>query len=323
MIKTFYLLIAFSVVLGLAFSAKSNKEKEIKKAYKALDKQFSDFVFIPGGTYSIPNDSFPCGKFIDNNHSVKALNSFYISKYEITNLDWMSFVYDIKLKVPGDSFKKLLPDTNMWVSNGFYYNEPMKSYYHRHLAYYNYPVVNITFEQCLAFCCWLGDRMRQTDLGYFKNLEVRLPTDTEWEYAARAGNEISTYPFGESLRNNKGTYLANFRKLPEGNAIKLNGNIVLKVSIKSYEPTFMMAPVDMYNENGYGLYQMAGNVAEFVLPTNDDDLKPIIENYGITRGGSFFDPPYYMQCSVRDFYPKDSSANFMRGFRPVLTIDVK
>jgi formylglycine-generating enzyme required for sulfatase activity len=196
----------------------------------------------------------------------------------------------------------------------------MRRYYYRHPAYNNYPVVNVSVAQCQAYCKWLAEKMDKTEMANFKDIEVRLPTDVEWEYAARGGNESGNYPFGEYLRNSKGEYLANFRKLPEGSAVKLNGNIELKISYNNYEPSFLTAPVDMYFENGYGLYHMAGNVAEFVLPPNNTaDLETILEKKGITRGGSFFDPAYYMQCSVRDFYPKDSSAHFTRGFRPVLT----
>jgi formylglycine-generating enzyme required for sulfatase activity len=312
---------AILLLFIIAFAPKDQHEKELKKAYKVLDKQFSDFVYIPGGAWIMTSEDTSSNEGIHT--STQSIKPFYMSKYEITNLDWMSFVYDIKTRVKGDSFKKLLPDTTKWIDNGIYYNEPMKTYYHRHHAYRNYPVVNVSFEQSQAFCKWLSARMLETDLAYFKNLEVRLPTEAEWEYAARGGRDVSTYPFGEYLRNSKGTYLANFRKLPEGSAIKLNGEIVLKVSVKSYEPAFMMAPVDMYYENGYGLFHMGGNVAEFVLPPNDDDLKQILEKKGITRGGSFFDPAHYMKCSVRDFYPKDSSAHFSRGFRPVLTFSTE
>ena len=76
----------------------------------------------------------------------------------------------------------------------------------------------------------------------------------------------------------------------------------------------------MYEPNGYGLYNMGGNVAEFVLPNTFDADGPegLVDPF--TRGGSFLDPPYYMQCDVRDFYEAGASAHVTRGFRPVIMV---
>lgn len=324
-----YLLILMLMFVICAFAPNTEKEKALKKAYKTLKKEFPEFVFIPSGQFIVQNDSFPYGKFIDNNPSVKTLMSFYMSKYEVTNGKWKAFVSDVKANIKGDSFRQLLPDSTLWVSNGVNYNEPMKVYYYRHPAYENYPVVNVSIEQCMAYCKWLEQKMKETEMSALKNLTVRIPYDLEWQYAAKGGNDYNKYPWGGPyVRNAKGHYLANFRVIPQDEAQKVKGQIVLKMDYKTVSVTpnsqsasasMITAPVNMYFENDFGLYQMAGNVAEFVLPPSDEDLKPILENYGITRGGSFFDPAHYMKCSVRDFYPKDSSAHFTRGFRPVLT----
>ncbi|MFY0672147.1 MAG: SUMF1/EgtB/PvdO family nonheme iron enzyme [Bacteroidia bacterium] len=296
-------------LLVLAFVSEKDHEKELKKAYKTLEKQFSNFVFIPGTSYGYPNDSL-------------SINAFYMSKYEVTNLDWRFFVSDVKEKVKGDSFKRLLPDTGLWVSNNYGYNEPMRSYYYSHPSYSNYPVVNISLAQAKTYCKWFQEKLLKTDIGNFKSVLVRIPTEVEWEYAAKGGYDYSKYPWGGPyIRNAKGSYLANFRVIPQDEARKINGKIVLKMDLKNSEGAMMTGPVNMYFANDFGLYQMAGNVAEFVIPSNHrNELDKVLETHGITRGGSFFDPPHYMKCSVRDFYQKDSSANFMRGFRPIISI---
>lgn len=75
----------------------------------------------------------------------------------------------------------------------------------------------------------------------------------------------------------------------------------------------------MYIPNDYGLYHMGGNVAEFVWPNPTDpdyqDGKMLF-----TKGGSFFDPPHYMKCSVRQPYAADSSSKCTRGFRPAIRV---
>jgi formylglycine-generating enzyme required for sulfatase activity len=331
------LLPLLSIAILIAFAPKDAREKEIKKAYKTLDKEFSDFVFIPGGQFMLTVDTNmsifnKCFGYRPEPCEAVTLRSFYMSKYEVTNANWKEFVSDTKAKVKGDSFKKLLPDTNLWISNGVNYNAPMKTYYYSHPAYSNYPVVNVSIEQCMAYCKWLQEKMMQTEMSVFKNLTVRMPLDLEWQYAAKGGNDYNKYPWGGPyVRNAKGRYLANFRVVPQDEAQKVKGKIVLKMDYNSVYVTanspkatasMITAPVNMYFENDFGLYQMAGNVAEFVIPKSEClDLEKVLETHGVTRGGSFFDPAYYMKCDSRDFYPKDSSAHFTRGFRPVLMFD--
>lgn len=309
------------VLLALyAFHPGNPSSKMYRKAYKSFEKSHPDFVYIPGGTWTSErqlsqNEVMVCFGKVDMNTTP----SFWMSKYEVSNAKWQSFVKDIRERFGQDSAKKLLPDSNLW-SSPISYQEPMRKYYYRHPAYANYPVVCVSIEQCRAYCQWLSEAI-QAQGDYMQSVEVRLPTDMEWEYAASSGKEGGAFPWGtDYLRNTKGIFEANFRVLPMQQAKKENGKIKLEVDYEMHSPRMTTAPINMYHQNSFGLYQMGGNVAEFVVASSDSSAA---EGQGITCGGSFFDPPYYMQCHARDYYAADSSAHFTRGFRPVLTFKLK
>ena len=152
--------------------------------------------------------------------------------------------------------------------------------------------------------------------------EYRLPTEAEWEYAARGGLSGAKYPWGGPYtRNKKGCFLANFKPL-RGNYISDGG--------------FTTVPVGTYEPNGFGLYDMAGNVAEWTGDAFDEsayqvthDLSPYYQitakksdnkilKRKVIRGGSWKDIAYFMQCGVRTYEYADSARSFI-GFRTVRT----
>jgi len=217
------------------------------------------------------------------------------------------------------------PDTLCWVADFTYsYNEPMTKMYFWHPAYDNYPVVGVTWKQATAFCIWrtkyLNDAL-QKDGRYFVH-DYRLPTESEWEYAARGGLDLSMYPWGGMYtRNYKGCFLANFKPL-RGNYSDDGGVTTMKVG--SFEP------------NEWGLYDMAGNVAEWTANAYDEsayifthDLNPDYKYNAkpddppsmkrkVIRGGSWKDIAYYLQCGTRSYEYQDTAKSYI-GFRCVRT----
>jgi sulfatase modifying factor 1 len=215
------------------------------------------------------------------------------------------------------------PDTLVWLSDFSYAaNEPMVQGYFSHPAYRNYPVVGVTWRQARAFNMW---RTRYNEA--YKNsrkLAVRadyeLPTEAEFEYAARGGRIGTDYPWGGPyIKNAKGCLLANF-KPGRGNYSDDGGTYT--VNVKSYFP------------NDYGLYNMAGNVAEWTQSAFDEsastfvhDLAPTF-NYEakatdpevlkrkVVRGGSWKDVGYFLQNSTRTFEYQDTAKSYI-GFRCV------
>jgi formylglycine-generating enzyme required for sulfatase activity len=215
------------------------------------------------------------------------------------------------------------PDTLVWIADfTFSFNEPLATMYFWHPAYDNYPVVGVTWKQATAFCIWrtnyLNDALRKQ--GQPGVHDYRLPIESEWEYAARGGLDHSMYPWGGYYtRNKEGCFLANFKPL-RGNYIDDGGSVTL--------------PVGSYQPNEYGLYDMAGNVAEWTSNAFDesayifshdlnpdykynarpDDL-PVLKRK-VIRGGSWKDISYYMQNGVRSYEYQDSAKSYI-GFRCV------
>jgi formylglycine-generating enzyme len=228
----------------------------------------------------------------------------------------------------------IYPDTLCFIRDFTYsYNEPMARHYFHHPKYDDYPVVGINWHMANAFCYWRA-RIKDdywTAIGAPPTELFRLPSEFEWEYAARGGKNNVKYPWGDPYtRNSKGCMLANFKPL-RGNYGADGG--VYPVRIDSYFP------------NDYGLYNMAGNVSEWTRNTfeisthvfshdlNPDyrtsipefvneggrftqEMTPISLKRKVIRGGSWKDIAYFIENGSRTFEYQDSCRSFV-GFRCV------
>ncbi len=225
----------------------------------------------------------------------------YAAVTELTNFQYAEFLYDLRMQ-DSKSYMAMYPDTGAWRLGGAF-NEPYVEYYHRHPAYRDYPVVNITWEQANAYCDWLEKRLNQGVFASHKSViarvDVRLPTELEWKLAARGGNPDATFPwYGTGMRHTEkpfqGLFMANCvrgRGDYMGVAGGLNDNADITAPAKSYWP------------NGYGLYNMAGNVAEMLAEP------------GRTRGGSWRCRAKYLQIEAEDPYQGYVKASPEIGFR--------
>jgi gliding motility-associated lipoprotein GldK len=218
------------------------------------------------------------------------------------------------------------PDTLVWVRDFSYsYNEPMTKRYFSHPAFGNYPVVGVNWNQATVFCEWrtqyLNSYLDKTKRA--NESPFRLPTEAEWEYAARGGRSQSMFPWGNYyLRNKKGCLLANFKpgrgNYPEDGA-------------------FYTARADAYWPNDFGLYCMAGNVAEWTssvyyegaynfqhdmnpdIRYNAKDSDPPRMKRKVIRGGSWKDVGYFLQTSTRTYEYQDTAKSYI-GFRCVIDL---
>ncbi len=167
----------------------------------AIAQQDSGMTLVPGGEFFMGND-MKNGLGFSPMHKVK-VDSFYIDKYEVTNKDYLKFCQETGHKLPV-----------FWNTDIFKSGE----------NYLNYPVVGVNFDDAKKYAEWAGKR---------------LPTEAEWEYAARGGLEGKDFPNGDMWTKEKAK----------------QDSIGWKNLIE---------PVGSYEPNGYGLYDLAGNVWEWV-----------------------------------------------------------
>ncbi len=214
------------------------------------------------------------------------------------------------------------PDTLAWIHDYSYsFNDPLTEKYFWHVAYDHYPVVGVNWSQAKAFCIWRTEKLNnylRSQKGETVLSEFRLPTEAEWEWAARGGNHLNPYPWGGPYtRNDRGCFLANFKPL-RGNYIADGG--LTTVIVGHYPP------------NDWGLYDMAGNVAEWTnsgfdpisynftwdmnpnYTYNAKDSDPPIMKRKVVRGGSWKDIAYYLEVTTRSYEYQDTAKCYI-GFR--------
>jgi formylglycine-generating enzyme len=242
---------------------------------------------------------------------------------QVTNLDGTRTDVKDRSSFIKHNIINVYPDTLCWIRDFTYsFNDPQASLYFWHPSFDDYPVVGVSWVQASAFSIWrtkyMNDALRKQGIPDVQNYE--LPLESQWEYAARGGLDLSMYPWGGPYtRNYKGCFLANFKPL-RGNYID-DGNVYAG-KVGSYEP------------NEYGLYDMSGNVAEWtrgafhpsayifqhdLQPDYQYDATPQdppVMKRKVIRGGSWKDIAYFLQTSSRDYEYQDSTKPYV-GFRNV------
>ena len=220
-----------------------------------------------------PDDAGFSIKEIDKSVA-KISDSLYAGKYEVSNILYRYWGYDLKTNNKTEAYKIYLPDTLIW-KNPSYYDEPLVELYFRHPAYEYYPVVNISHEAAVLYCEWLTNKYNADPKRKFRKVLFRLPTEKEWETAARAGAPDNySFPWGNSLvQNNKkmcnydvvGDECIAYDTITKKYIIKPVARIASEADFDRWtENDGMPLPVDAYTPNKSGLYNVCGNVAEMV-----------------------------------------------------------
>ena len=287
----FYATLIFCGVICLT-SATKNDKKSKKLTQKVLNE---NYVFVPSGKVIVYKDTL-------------SIQSFIMFKTEVSNANYREFLSDLKLKGKLKEFAIANIDSLLWRTP-LNFGAKYVDYYHMHPAYRDYPVVNITKEGAELYCEWLSERINSS-LGNNANLMFRLPTHEEWMYAAHGDLESSIYPWGGPyLRNSSGEVLCNFLRL---DATSIGRDSLGKYTIYPTPGDMMqdmgvdvIAPVKSYWTNGFGIYNMSGNVAE------------IVADKSIVVGGSWLDPGYDVRIESQKPYV-GAARNI--GFRVVATV---
>ena len=225
-----------------------------------------DLALIPGGEFLMGSDLEG-----DHNpvHKVR-IDTFYMDKYEVTNAKYVQFCQVTGHRPPA-----------FWNREGFRCG----------LDYPNHPVVGVSWRDAGEYAGWGGKR---------------LPTEAEWEYAARGGLAGMSYPTGETLRLSDGNYTRSGKGGP--------------VAVGGYPP------------NSFGLYDMQGNVVEWVLDFFDPNYyssSPSVNPQGpssgkfqVIRGGGWHSGPYCNRVYYRNALPPNW-VDFNVGFRCVKDVNLK
>jgi formylglycine-generating enzyme required for sulfatase activity len=238
-------------------------------AQDILEVQGIRFRLIPTGYYLLGSAVSEPGRYADEDTPRRVrVDSFYIAVTEITNAQYGRF-----LKATGHKAPLYWQDRTL--------NAPRQ------------PVTGVTWNDAVAFCRWLT---RATGVTY------RLPTEEQWEAAARGGLTGESYPWGSEDPDAGGVYRANYRtNIPGAAGFKF------------------AAPVGSFAPNGYGLYDMAGNVVEWCLDkytpvTVGGPFKPGVLR--LLKGGSWISRARDLRVSARQSAAPGYADGYI-GFRVV------
>ncbi len=269
----------------------------------------ADYVYVMDEFYLSNDQSYNGQRMKDVTKFKYSFKTMDVEAAARAQGDRTSFIENFEVEV--------YPDTTVWIKDFHYsYNEPMHNDYFSHTAYDNYPVVGVNWNQARAFCDWRTQYLNNYRRSK-KNLalanDFRLPSEAEWEYAARGGLESGTYPWGGPYaKDDRACFLANFKPLRGDYAA---------------DEVLYTAEADSYQPNGFGLFNMSGNVSEWVNTSYDpasyeymSSMSPNVNSKEnkrkVIRGGSWKDVSYFLQVSTRDFEYADSARSYI-GFRTV------
>ena len=369
-----------STATGLAY----NKKEGFKVASFKGQPTGPNLVLIEGGRFTMGTLEEDVLNTRDNRERTVTVQSFYMDETEIANVHYLEYLYAIQKDSSQEFYESAMPDTTVWAAE-MSFNDNYVQQYLRYPGFRYFPVVGVSWIQANDYCSWrtvavnndlankangkgskkgvakgkskgeTATKNAVTSTGGRPTIEsgnvlpdYRLPTEAEWEYAAKAliGTQYldenqsnqRIYPWdGPSMRKDRGRHkgemLANFKRGRgdyAGIAGKLNDGSITPQEIYSYPA------------NDFGLYNMAGNVNEWVydiyrpLSGEDvNDLNPIrrngflddSKNYDyknnnsliddkvrVYKGGSWADVAYWLSPGNRRYLGQDSATSTI-GFR--------
>lgn len=229
----------------------------------------------------------------------KEVKQFYMSANEITNKQYRDFLQSLRAANDTARLRIATVDTAGWLN--ILSEKVWTDTYFQDQHYNDFPVVNVTRRGALLYCEWLAEKFKKQGR---QNVHITLPTEAQWLYAAQGGKPDAIYPWeGKSLKYEKkgklhGDYLCNYNVAMDSVRPKID-------TAKAYPGATFTATTGSYLPNGYGLYNMSGNVAEMLADKN------------YTKGGSWHSPAAKVTIAATESYDPFKGSPFV-GFRPVM-----
>ena len=261
-------------------------QKEITLALGSKVKM--RLVLIPAGKFMMGTPANEKDRSGDEaQHEVTITNPFYVGVYHVTKGQFAAFVADTNYMTDaekdgkawswdGTKFREM--PGNSWRKTGFQQDD-------------DHPVVNVSWNDAVAFCNWLGERSGKA---------VKLPTEAQFEFANRAGSK-ATYPWGDDPDDGKGWCNA-----ADQTAKKQSSGWNVFNWDDGYTFT---SPVGKFKANAFGLYDMTGNAWEWCADWYDNDYYanspktdppgPATGQFRVLRGGSCGTDPWFCRSAYR------------------------
>jgi len=258
------------------------------KPGEVVNDGHGDYVYVPAGAFKM-GDNFGDGEARERPvHSV-TLDAYFIGKFEVTNWEWRKFRDD-----PGYDDPKYWPGKRPVPKDQVPYWTSVPNHGGGTPDSDNYPVLGVNWDSAVAYCNWLSARTGK---------KYRLPTEAEWEKAAR-GTDQRKYPWGNTIDHSYATYVK--------------------------DASFVTATAAGVNAKGaspYGAQDMAGNVMEwcsdwyirdyYANSPSKNPQGPTTGAYKVVRGGTFFEEAFELRSYRRTSAWPSFQSHRMTGFRAV------
>jgi formylglycine-generating enzyme required for sulfatase activity len=286
----------FAVIICLIFACACHNEEKTDGANHEMNLCNTEFVFVEGGTFTMgctEEQSNDCYNDEKPAHE-ETVKDFYIGKYEVTVEQFAKFIDETGYKtdaeksdsslICADGMKSYKKGVNWrFNSQGTLYDKQE----------YDHPVAHVSWNDAKEYCKWFSEKSGNN---------VRLPSETEWEYAARGGNL------------SRGT--------------KYSGsNVITEVAWYDANSNYATQPVGKKKANELGIFDMSGNVYEWCstwysnFGSEASDVNDEIENkYIVVRGGSSFLNEKFSRVSYR-YSRTPSTCGGPYGFRLAMTAE--
>lgn len=299
--KIISLILALSIAISLAACSQSenpdteSEQPSASNSLEATDMQVPEnFVLIKGGSFQMGSPESEAWRSADETQHTVTVSDFYMSKYELTQKEYEEITGNNPSNFSGE----------------------------------NLPVENISWLDAVAYCNARSEKDGLTPVYTIDGQNIswdrsangyRLPTEAEWEYACRAGTTTPFY-IENSPSDEDANYYGHYPYGIEDNYFS-QGNLEVKPG--EYRETTV--PVDSFSENPYGLYNMHGNVSEWVwdyygeYPTDEqtDPAGPAAGTLRVYRGGGWNDFAKNMRSAYRATL-EQNRGSFNIGIRLVL-----